>query len=150
MLPKFDFLNVEYLIECRTSFDFNNRVLNTSIQKIKKDKMVFNVFSHENKIEPIETIISMILNKKKINLQVRYFDKKGKVLFTNIINDLTFTKTNLTDFKGYQKSLKTIKVKFKYSNIEYINNIDKLQIRKNKLYKLLNIKNTILNKDEIF
>ena len=147
---KFNYVHHDFIFGNVVSFNFNNKILDYTINKIKKDKMYFNLILEKDKIEPIETIVSMIKNKKVINPSINYLDKEGNNIFSIILNGFTFTKINLTDFKGYEDDVKKIKVKFKYSKIEYINHIDKLQIRKNKLSKLLDIKNISLNKDEFF
>lgn len=151
--PNFDIkhFNFSFLYSDRIFYEFDNMVLNSSVYKVKKNKMSFSVFIDKDKIEPIETIISYIKNKKKINLFINNTDEKGKIVYSIILNDFMFTKINLTEFGGFNKQrIKTIKVKFKYSNIEYINNIDRLQIRKNKILKLLKTENNLIEKKHLF
>jgi len=125
--------------------EFGNKILNTLLSSISGNIMTFYVNIINNKIEPLETIVSLINNDKKININIKCHDKNGKNLFSYILYDFNFTKiNNLLDFNYSKQDLMHLSVQFDFSELEYINHININAIRRQKVNKILNNENELV------
>lgn len=123
-------------------FEFNNTILNEQIVEVKSNKMYFNVNVIDDKIEPLETILQMIVSKSKMVVEVYSMDKNGNIMYKILLNNFMFISVNnLLDFKyNSNHDIMKLDVTYNFDNVEYINLKNKL------LYRALKI-NKILKKD---
>lgn len=131
-------------LDCLTSsFEFVGfKILSDNIYFIdfEKNEIVFyNDFTKNKHIEPLETLVSLINKKSKIDVSIKLSDDNGEVLLITCKN-LRFIKIiNSIAFNADKVSMRKIHVKFYVSNIQYENlALDISEKRKEKLIKIKN------------
>lgn len=141
-LPRFPGTVLDPIYLNLKQFEFNNTILNEQIVEVKSNKMYFNVNVIDDKIEPLETILQMIVSKSKMVAEVYSMDKNGNIMYKILLNNFMFISVNnLLDFKyNSNHDIMKLDVTYNFDNVEYINLKNKL------LYRALKI-NKILKKD---
>jgi len=122
-----------------TAIIFDINVLDDNITKMDSHTITFNVnIVEDGKVEPLETIMSMIKSNKKITINKVMGSKRGIVLFKIILNDFQFTSIdNLFDFDYSKPEIMNIRASYTFKDIEYINPNDKIVERAMKIHKIL-------------
>lgn len=144
------FLTLDPVYNDLRKIDFGNDILNHLITSISKDTMVFSVNIINKRIEPLDTILNYLKKNKKIKFIMTTHDKTGNNLFSFILYDFHFVKiNNLLDFNYNVTDIMKLSVTFDFNNLEYINSMDELQVRKSKISKLLNKSDDFLNKSDL-
>jgi len=117
--------------------DFGNDILNEDCFKIKNNIAYINNFYDNQFNISTSQIIQSLINITLSKVVFKFHDKNGKVLEQIYIFDFKFTKIiNLLDYNLGKDSLKTLKVKFKYSKSFHSEKEYKSYIRKKKLNKI--------------
>lgn len=116
------------LFEC--DFEFidttikEREVMRETLLRINETEMEFELYSHDKKIEPLETLIRLKNTKVTGDVKIKMHDKDDRVLGIVIFKTLKITEIrNLIDFDfsaiDQRNTTKTIIVDFLYDDILY-------------------------------
>lgn len=116
------------LFEC--NFEFiditmkEKEIMKETLLRINETEMEFELYSHDKKVEPLETLIRLKNTKSTGDVKINMHDKEGRVLGVVIFKTLKITDIrNLIDFDfsavSQRDTVKTIIVNFIYDDILY-------------------------------